>query len=181
MSPSENEEVLYSRRSLGQTSFNNNGRRTQKGRTSTNWSRGGRSRGSGPTSKNVRGRSRFLNPKDVDGNILRCYICDSIYHFAKSCPEGWENINKVDEDGEAWDVNLSVGDQQVFMCEAVIAAVLDSACTKTVTGLVRKDAYLESLSNEKRSQIKTLPGGTVFRFGGEIKRSYLRNWFCHAL
>ena len=30
---SENEEVLYSRRSLGQTSFNNRGRITQRGRT----------------------------------------------------------------------------------------------------------------------------------------------------
>ena len=79
---SENEEVFYSRRSLGQTSFNNRGRMMQRGRTSTNWSRGRRSRGSGPTSKNVRGRSRFLNPKDVDGTILRCKICDSIYHFA---------------------------------------------------------------------------------------------------
>ena len=47
---SENEEVLYSRRSLGQTSFNNRGRMTQRGRTSTNWSRGRRSRGSGHTS-----------------------------------------------------------------------------------------------------------------------------------
>ena len=100
MNTSENEEVLYSRRSLEQTSFNNIGHMTQRGRTSTNWSQGRRSRGSGPTSRNVRGRSRFLNPKDVDGNILRCNICDSIYHFAKSCPEGWENSNKINEDGE---------------------------------------------------------------------------------
>ena len=80
-----------------------------------------------PTSElwaqNVRGRSRFLNPKDVDGNILRCNICDSICHFGESCPEGWENVNKVNEDGEAWDVNLSVGAQQVFMCETINAAI----------------------------------------------------------
>ena len=123
-----------------------------------------------PTSKNVRGISRFLNPKYVDGEILRCNICDSIYHFAKSCPEGWENINKVNEDSDAWDVHLSMGDQQVFMCETVNAAVLDSACTKTVTGRAWRDTYLESLSNEERSQIKILPGGTVFRFGGEMKK-----------
>ena len=34
---SENEEMLYSRRNLGQTSVNNRGSMTQKGRTSTNW------------------------------------------------------------------------------------------------------------------------------------------------
>ena len=99
---SENEEVLYSRRSLRQTAFNNRGRMTQRGRTSRNWSRGRRTRGSGPTSKNVRRKSRSLNPKDVDRNILKCNICDSIYHFVKSCPVGWESINKVNEDGEAW-------------------------------------------------------------------------------
>ena len=34
----ENEEVLYSRRSSGLTSFNNRGRITQRGKTSTKWS-----------------------------------------------------------------------------------------------------------------------------------------------
>ena len=56
------------------------------------------------------------------------------------------------------------------MCETVNAAVLDSACTISVTGRAWRDTYLESLSNEERSQIKTLPGGTVFRFGGEMKK-----------
>ena len=50
------------------------------------------------------------------------------------------------------------------------AAVLDSACAKTVTGRAWKDTYLESLSNEERSQIKILPRRTVFRFGGEMKK-----------
>ena len=63
-----------------------------------------------------------------------------------------------------------MGDQQVFMCETVNAAVLDSACTKTVTGCAWRDTNLESLSNKERSQIKTLPRGTVFRFGGEMKK-----------
>ena len=63
-----------------------------------------------------------------------------------------------------------IGGQQVSMCETVKAAVLDSACTKTVTGRAWRGTYLESLSNEERSQIKILPGGTVFRFGGEMKK-----------
>ena len=80
----------------------------------------------------------------------------------KSYLEGWENINKVNEDGKAWDVNLSVGDQQVFIGKTVNAAVLDSAHTKTVTGRAWRDTYLESLSDEERSKIK--------RFGGEMKK-----------
>ena len=92
---SENEEVLYSERSLGQTSCNNRGRMTQRGRTSTNWSRGKRSRGSGSTSKNVGRRSRFLNPKDVDGNILRCYICDSYIILQKAVQEVGKTLTKL--------------------------------------------------------------------------------------
>ena len=68
----ESEEVLYYRRSLGQTSLSNRGRMTQRGRTYTNWSRESRSRGSGSTSKKrtLEEDIRFLNPKDVDDNVL---------------------------------------------------------------------------------------------------------------
>ena len=41
---------------------------------------------------------------------------------------------------------------------------------KTVTGHAWRDTYLESLSERERSQVKTLPGGTDFRFGGEMKK-----------
>ena len=67
------------------------------------------------------------------------------------------------------------GGQQVFMFERLNATVLDSACAKTVTGRAWRDSYLESLSNNERSQIKTLPGGTVFRFGGEMKKFLIDN------
>ena len=48
----------------------------------------------------------------------------------------------------------------MFMRETVNATVLDSACTKTVTERAWRDTYLESISNEEQSQIKTLPSGT---------------------
>ena len=102
--------------------------------------------------------------------INRCFnICDSIYHFAKSCPEGCENVNKVNEHGEAWDV-FQWGINRCLCVKQLMLLVLNSACTKTVTGRAWRDTYLESLSNEERSQIRTLLGGTVFRFGGEMKK-----------
>ena len=78
------------------------------------------------------------------------------------------SVMKVSEDDE--DCYLSMDDHQALICETVNAAVLDSACTKTVTGRAWRDTYLESLSERERSQVKTLPGGTVFRFGGEMKK-----------
>ena len=61
-------------------------------------------------------------------------------------------------------------EKAVLICETVNAAVLKSACTKTVNGRAWRDTYLESLSDEERSQAKILLGGTVFRFGGEMKK-----------
>ena len=56
-----------------------------------------------------------------------------------------------------------------FMCEAANSAVLDSACSKTVTGHIWKEMYLDSLSVAEKAQVKFLPGGTFFKFGGEKK------------
>ena len=167
----DNEEAYYTRRNFDYgnrygNSGNDRGNTAQRGRT--NWSRGRRSRGRGYVSKNTRERTRSLNPKGADGNLLRCNVCDSIYHFVKHCPDARQNFSKVSEDDE--DCYLSMDDHQAFICETVNAAVLDSACTKTVTGHAWRDTYLESLSERERSQVKTLPGGTVFRFGGEMKK-----------
>ena len=167
----DNEEAYYTRRNSDYGNRygnfgNDRGNTAQRGRT--NWSRGRRSRGRGYVSKNTRGRTRSLNPKDADGNLLRCNVCDSIYHFVKHCPDARQNFNEVSEDDE--DCYLSMDDHQALICETVNAAVLDSACTKTVTGRAWRDTYLESLSERERSQVKTLPGGTVFSFGGERKK-----------
>ena len=45
-------------------------------------------------------------------------------------------------------------DHQALICETVNAAVLDSACTKMVTGRAWRDTYLESLSERERFQVK---------------------------
>ena len=55
------------------------------------------------------------------------------------------------------------------MCEVANSAVLDSACSKTVTGHTWKEMYLDSLSVAEKAQVKFHPGGTFFKFGGETK------------
>ena len=37
---------------------------------------------------------RKPNPLDENGDINRCVICDSIYHWANKCPDSYENRNK---------------------------------------------------------------------------------------
>ena len=58
-------------------------------------SRGGRGwyRGNGNRKGNYRPRKRggndqkgIINPKDAEGNITRCRICESKYHWIENCP-----------------------------------------------------------------------------------------------
>ena len=81
-------------------------------------------------------------------------------HFRQDCPHentaGKEHSMKTDE--EAFKVqDYSNEDKQVLMTEAAHAAILDSACTKTVTGRAWKDMYVASLSATERQRIKLTP------------------------
>ena len=55
------------------------------------------------------------------------------------------------------------------MVEAVIAAVLDCACSRNVMGKVCKDTFMASLSPDERYKVVSLVGGTSFNFGGGMK------------
>ena len=121
-----------------------------------------------------RGRSAYGNPLDADGNYLKCFICESIRHLKINCPHAYANrtssameTTAEDTEAEAYKVHdYSHEDKQVLMTEAAHAAVLDSACTKTVAGCAWRDMYIESLSAKEKKQVRFLPGGTNFKFGG---------------
>ena len=158
--------------------FRGRGFRTLNGRGRGGFRGGGQGPNNGDASGNLPTKRR-VNPRDFSGNIMRCNVCESIRHFQGDCPDAWENLNRNSEANEVEDVkevhvsDYSFEDKQVLICEAFNAAVLDSACSKTVAGKAWKDAYIESLSPYERSQVKTFPGGTRFKFGGEAKRESL--------
>ena len=49
--------------------------------------------------------------------------------------------------------------------ETLGMAVLDSACTKTVAGEAWTNAYLDTLTDKQRQQVKVIPLNVRFRFG----------------
>lgn len=132
-----------------------------------------------PTSSQVgasnRGRFQRRNPRDAEGNYMKCLICESIMHFRRNCPHAQEakrenvlETSTCSSNEEVYKVHdYSEDDKQVLMVEAANSAVLDSACSKTVTGRVWKEVYLESLSAKEKKEVRILPGGTNFKFGGE--------------
>ncbi|KAJ8023896.1 hypothetical protein HOLleu_36466 [Holothuria leucospilota] len=99
-------------------------------------------------------------------------------HFKRDCPHARHNLKAsafeatTTPDAEAYKVNDYSGeDVEVLMAETANAAVLDSACSKTVAGRAWKEMYLylASLSDSEKKQVKFLSGRTMFKFGAGNK------------
>lgn len=81
-----------------------------------------------------KGNDKRLNPVNRYGNRMKCRICQSIYHFAKDCPEAVHvNVNQTEEHVEVGNITLLTVNQ-TFVAETYGTAVIDTACTKTVCG-----------------------------------------------
>ena len=142
-------------------------------------SRSNRSRGRG----NFRGRSRGYrgqnyhqesrafeeqprrNPPKADGSTSTCAVCGSIFHWAKDCPDSYENKLKK-SDGH---ISLYSDTMKHFVGETLGAAVLDSGCTKNVCGETWLQCYLESLNEENKAKVVYSKSTTNFRFGAGEK------------
>ena len=102
------------------------------------WNRGfGRSRRGRYSTKSFQGavakNGRKLNPLDSAGNPTKCAVCQSIFHWAKDCPDSYENSKE--------EINVTLFTNEVhdsyietFVGETLGLAVLDSGCTQSVCG-----------------------------------------------
>ena len=108
---------------------------------------------------NYKGRGKFsnnkLNPMNSEGNVTRCNICDSKYHWQYSCPD--RNTATVTKE----ELNLytilqttSEEDRTTLVNESTGRAVVDSGCNKTVMGEKWYETYKNALSNENREKIQ---------------------------
>ena len=72
---------------------------------------------------------RKVNLHNKDGEITKCKVCGSIYHWTKSCPDSYENQMKIKEE-----TNMTLIGQcmDTLIGETLSMAALDSRCTKTV-------------------------------------------------
>lgn len=126
---------------------------------------------------------RRRNQEDEHGNIRKCFICNSIFHYAREChrkPRGprrvYENTaeetSKVDEKQDSSDevFEMSCGkntknELRSIVGESFNCAVLDSACSSTVCGIDWMNNYLGSLSMDKLNQVVEEPTNKTFKFG----------------
>ena len=144
---------------------------------------------------------RNVNPLGTDGYPKLCDCCGSFRHYVEVCPDAWENqgkqnkVNYVEEnenpDGEYeyyddyydWEnpeechVVLFTGDvvseNVALTTEAQNCAVLDTACTKSVSGIEWFETFVESLPEEEVARIKFVPSKCTFKFGAGPKLNSL--------
>ena len=99
------------------------------------------------------------NPLDKYGRITKCSVCQSIYHWARDCPDREED-----------QISLFTNEEQMtylpqFLQETVNCAILDCGCVKSVCGKLWFQIYTETLTNEETNMITEEPSTTRFRFG----------------
>ena len=106
------------------------------------------------------------NPLDRQGRRTKCAVCSSVFHWVKDCPH--KDVKYVSEENDECHLVMFTETKKhnlIFMTESFGSAILDTACTRTVCGAKWMFDYVESLSDEEKSQITEEKSERIFRFG----------------
>ena len=96
---------------------------------------------------------------DYKGNVSRCRVFQSIFHWEKDCPD--KNASEV----TLYQSILHVEETLQFTGEAFCTATLDSEASKTVCSKTWLRCYEEILPKEKKEFIHSEPSTSIFKFG----------------
>ncbi|KAK4327170.1 hypothetical protein Pmani_002340 [Petrolisthes manimaculis] len=128
---------------------------------------------------------RRQNPLGTDGQVTRCIICDSRFHWARSCPDAYENRQGDNDTGDHKEyketacLSLFLGYTgtggkekeskiQRLVEEAKGCAVLDSGCSTTVCGADWYGSFIQNLSDVERDSIFVEESTSSFTFGDGV-------------
>ena len=185
----KSEPVFYGNEERDQTAQQTRGGRGGRGRRQWRGVRGGRRSLTGANRTPVAARGgRRSNPQNADGEVSRCFICDSKFHWARECPDSYENSNNevlaaTEEDNEeSAQLSLFVGytgngrstKLKSLITEAAECAVLDSGCSNTVCGLEWYEKYISGLTDFQLNKIEETDSAATFTFGDGATISSLK-------
>lgn len=105
------------------------------------------------------------------GEVKRCGVCDSKYHFARDCPHKFNNASTMLQSAFC-DYQLDIfnvdDDYESIMLvdETCNKALIDTGATTTVCGDRWLSSYLDSLTSENREKVIEIKARYMtFRFG----------------
>ena len=148
------------------------------------------------------GNNRRLNPVGRDGQVSRCVICDSRYHWARYCPHSYENIEESSGSvgernagggseehmiqmslfvGYTSDENIKQSKIKHLVEESRNCGILDTGCSTTVSGQQWLNDYLNNLCDEELGMVREEKSSSTFTFGDgltyrSIKRLVFPCW-----
>ena len=133
--------------------------------------------------------NRRLNPVGRDGQVLRCVICDSRYHWAHYCPHSYENNEMspggvseryVDGSSEEHVIQMSLfvgytSDESIkqtkimrLVEDLLNCGILDIGCSTTVCCQRWLNNYLSDLCDEELAMVKEGNSSATFTFGDGV-------------
>lgn len=130
-----------------------------------------------------RGAARRQNPPGPDGRITRCLVCDSRFHWARECPDAYENKGDAENSDNAGKDNDRTVNFSLFtgyadgnldnklsklVREARGCAVLDSGCSTTVCGVKWLDEFLGEFSDAEWASIVEEKSSATFTFADGV-------------
>lgn len=98
------------------------------------------SRGRGAYRGNFRGRGYRgrggRNPVNREGKVTQCVLCKSEWHWARECPQNYQNRKKVQGMEEKEEESVYIGEVRTIDDEpwGDVDAILDTGCKSTVCG-----------------------------------------------
>ena len=101
--------------------------------------------------------------------VLRCFNCHSTKHLSNKCPYPRGN------DSHTQDIHIILFNAKpdkamsALIKETLGMAVLDSACTKAVTGETWLNLFIDTLTEEDKKLVNIRPSDMNFRFGDGIE------------
>lgn len=119
------------------------------------------------------------NPINKFGKRTKCAVCQSVFHWAKDCPDKTSSAKITESESdiiENCNVTLFTKEQpsanEIFVLESAGSAIIDTACTRTVCGEKWFEHFVK-VAND--NDIQTFPSNRAFKFGdGKVVNSFCR-------
>ena len=174
----EEESVYFnsSTSGYGQRGYGGRGRPTYRSRSggrqmghSLNRGRSNFIRHDDPSTRGGRGgQQKQQNPVDHRGQISRCTVCDSTYHWMRDCPNRPAFTMFTSSEIQECYISKLVG-------ESFAGGLLDCGCTKTVCGAEWYKDYVRNLSDSDMKEVQTKMSNMPYKFGdGKVVYSHQR-------